>query len=116
MTGSSSMFVILRKRRLRWLGHVFRMDDSRIPKDLQYSQLATGLRKRGRPLLRFKDVCKRDLTLLDINTNRWENLAQDRTIWRNTIHQSLQALETKRLSATASKRLQPQPDIPVTFT
>ena len=32
--GIPSMFAILTQRRLRWLGHVIRMDDGRIPKDL----------------------------------------------------------------------------------
>ena len=32
-----SMFTLLRQRRLRWLGHVHRMEDRRIPKDLLYT-------------------------------------------------------------------------------
>jgi hypothetical protein len=27
---------LLRKRRLRWLGHIYRMEDGRIPKDILY--------------------------------------------------------------------------------
>lgn len=37
------------KRRLRWLGHVRRMDDTRISKQLLYGELAQGKRHRGRP-------------------------------------------------------------------
>ena len=29
-----SMFTLLRQRRLRWLGHVYRIEDGRIPKDI----------------------------------------------------------------------------------
>ena len=32
----------------------------RIPKDILYGELATGTRPIGRPILCFKDVCKRD--------------------------------------------------------
>jgi len=31
-----SMYTLLRQRRLRWLGHVHRMEDGRIPKDILY--------------------------------------------------------------------------------
>ena len=37
--GVLSMLGILSQRRLRWLGHVCRMDDGRIPKDILYSEL-----------------------------------------------------------------------------
>ena len=60
-TGSLSMYALLTKRRLRWLGHVTRMHDGRLPKDILYGELATGSRPTGRPTLRYKDVLKRDL-------------------------------------------------------
>ena len=41
------------------------MKDGRIP----YGELATGKRPTGRPQLRFKDVRKRDLQALGINTD-----------------------------------------------
>ena len=63
-----SMFILLRQSRLRWLGHVYRMEDGGIPKDILYGELASGRRTKGRPQLRFKDVCKRDKKALDINT------------------------------------------------
>ncbi|GAA6072582.1 NLR family CARD domain-containing protein 3-like [Tachysurus ichikawai] len=60
-TGMNSMFSILSERHLRWLGHVRRMDPGRIPKDLLYDELAEGARLTGRPRLRYKDVCKKDM-------------------------------------------------------
>uniref|UniRef100_A0A8W8JBQ4 Reverse transcriptase domain-containing protein n=1 Tax=Magallana gigas TaxID=29159 RepID=A0A8W8JBQ4_MAGGI len=51
-----SMFTMLRQRRLRWLGHVRRMVDGRIPKDILYGELRSGKRSTVRPQLRFKDV------------------------------------------------------------
>ena len=51
---------MLRQRRLRWLGHVRRMEDGRIPKYILYGELALGRRTTGRPHLRYKDVCLRD--------------------------------------------------------
>ena len=40
--GLPSMYTLLRQRRLRWLGHVRRMDDGRIPKYILYGELALG--------------------------------------------------------------------------
>ena len=88
-----SMYTLLRKRRLRWLGHVRRMDDGRLPKDLLYGVLESGHRDLGRPILRFKDVCKRDLKALDIDEMTWESLADDRDEWRNTLHRQLKTGE-----------------------
>ena len=99
-----SMYTLLRQRRLRWLGHVRRMDDGRIPKDILYGELAAGKRNTGRPLLRFKDVCKRDMKNLDINTDSWEVLASDRLGWRGTLRTQLQAGEEKMMEAAAEKR------------
>ena len=71
------MYTLLRQRRLRWLGHVRRMKDG-MSNDVLYGELATGQRSIGRSQLRFKDVCKRDMRALDINTKSWEDLAADR--------------------------------------
>ena len=76
---------ILSERRLRWVGHVRRMGPERIPKALLYGELAEGERKRGRPCLRFKDVCKRDMALAHITIDTWEETAADRTDWRTAV-------------------------------
>ena len=44
-------------------------------------------------MLRFKDVAKRDLVALDIATERWEELAEDRTGWRSALRKGGEALE-----------------------
>ena len=67
-----SLYIMLQHQRFRWLGHVHCMADGRIPKDLLYGELATGSRVLGRPNLRFKDVCKRDMKSMGIDIDRWE--------------------------------------------
>ena len=49
----------------------------RIPKSLLYIELVVGKRNRGRPKLRFNDVCKRDLKSLNMTTDELELLAND---------------------------------------
>ena len=43
------MYTLLKQRCLHWLGHVVRMADGWIPKDLLYGELVQGNRPRGRP-------------------------------------------------------------------
>ena len=60
------------------------MPDGRIPKDLLYGELATG-----RPQLRYRDVVKRDMKAVGIDTETWENLAADRSQWRGAVTKHL---------------------------
>ena len=80
--GVPTIFTLLQQRRLRWLGHVRRMSDGRIPKDLLYGELDHGLRPVGRPKLRFKDTCKRDMIEIGLDVENWETLAADCGRWR----------------------------------
>ena len=65
------------------------MGDEQIPKSMLYSKLVDGTCKGGRPSLRFKDVCKRDLKCLNVGTDKWEDLANDRDNWRSSVYKSL---------------------------
>jgi len=85
-TGSSDLYTTLHERHLRWTGHIYQMNDSRLPKILLYGELANAPHKHGRPHLRFKDVIKRDLQAFSINLDNWEALANDRTKWRTAIN------------------------------
>ena len=51
-----SIYSLLTQRRLRWVGHVSRMQDGRIPKDILYGELENGTRVPGRPILNYSDV------------------------------------------------------------
>ena len=98
------MFAILSQKCLRWLGHVRRMQDGRIPKDILYGKLATGSRLAGRPVLRYKDVCKRDMKTGNINPADWEATAADRSSWRLAIKAGIQTSELKREEQWEQKR------------
>ena len=88
------MYALLTKRRLRWLGHVMRMHDGRLPKDILYGELATGYRPTGRPMLCCRDL-KRDLKVGAIAPAGFEALAADRSGWRHyqVSHQDSRAEE-----------------------
>ena len=66
---------------LRWTGHVLRMDDDRLPKQIS-SELATGTRTQGGRLKRYTDSLKSSLKTCSIPTIGWETAAADRDRWR----------------------------------
>ena len=92
-TGLTTMHTTLSQCRLRWLGHVMRMSDERIPKDFLYSELIVGKYNVGRPRLRYKDVCKRDLKSLSVEIDEWEKLTDDRNKWHPLISNRLRERE-----------------------
>ena len=86
-------------------GHVRRMDDSRLPKQLFYSELVTGKRHKGGQRKRYKDVLKASLKALEIPVDDWQQLAEDRTAWRTAIRKGTKRFEEQRLQNLDVKRL-----------
>ena len=98
------MYTLLSQRRLRWLGHVHRMANGRIPKDMLYGELVTGTRTVGRPYLRYRDICKRDMKAAGIDTTTWEAAADDRGHWRAVVKAGMKRGEENRSVHEAVKR------------
>ena len=73
------------KHRLRLSGHVARMSDARLPRQLLCRELTTGLRPRGRPLLCYKDQLKATFKTTGIDLKAWETTAANRSGWRQSI-------------------------------
>lgn len=101
---TNSVHALLQVRRLRWLGHVKRMEPGRIPKDILYGELAIGQRSSGRPKLRFKDSCKKDMKECSIDPNSWESLADDRQVWKLAVRQGTSRAEAERKEYAVQKR------------
>ena len=79
-TGLPPMKDLLVQKNLRWTGHLMRMPQDRLPRQILFSQLPVGQRKRGR--LRFKDTIKRNLKLRNLESNSCVQLSQQRGKWR----------------------------------
>jgi len=52
----------IKVQRMRWLGHLERMEEDRMAK-MFFTQELEGTRRRGRPRKRWKDEVERDLCL-----------------------------------------------------
>ena len=95
-TNSASMESITSKRQLRWLGHVIRMEDHRLPKQLLYGELIEGRRSAGGQKKRHKDHIKTILKKCDINPCNLESLAANRSEWRSVCYRGVENLEEQR--------------------
>ena len=75
--GISSIHTLLQKAQVRWAGHVTRMSDDRLPKQLLYGELCLGKRSLGGQHKRFKDTIKKTLKSFNIDVTNWEVCAQE---------------------------------------
>ncbi|KAL1447452.1 hypothetical protein WDU94_015565 [Cyamophila willieti] len=98
---------LIRIRRLKWAGHLSRMDPTRIPHQVAFSELAEGKRPQNKPRLRWKDNIKEDLKKLKIPLNRWRNLAGNRQEWRLKTTEEIRNYQKKTLLTTKEKRQVP---------
>ena len=102
--GVTSIESMVIKSQMRWIGHVRRMGDTRIPKAMVYGQLKSGTRREGRPLLRYKDNLKSNMKKCHMDSSSWENDCMNRPAWRNKCHSAVQAFENERAAAAKLKR------------
>ena len=81
MMGMERIEGMLMERRLRWLGHVARMEEGRIPKRMLFGRLEGATRAQSKPLKRWKDVVRGDMRSVGIE-DRWYGMVGERNEWR----------------------------------
>jgi hypothetical protein len=80
-------------RRLEWLGHVSRMEDTRLTKMI-FNAKPEGRRGVGRPRLRWLDDVEADIKALGVK--RWRIKAQDRKEWSAILREAKAKLKGPR--------------------
>ena len=84
----------LARRRLRWLGHVARMPQHRLPRQLLTSWVSNP-RPRGAPLMTFGRSISKDLQEAGVEIDGWYEVAQNRALWREVVRHLAPPDETK---------------------
>ena len=74
---------MIKSRRLRWAGHVDRMEESRSAFKMLIGK-PTGKRTLGKPRRRWEDPKE-----IDVNAGNWVDLAQDRDYWKALVNAAL---------------------------
>ena len=78
----------IKSRRLRWAGHVARMEEGRSAFKILTGK-PTGKRPLGRPRRRWEDNIKINLEEIGINAGNWVDSAQNRNYWRALVNAAL---------------------------
>ena len=76
---------IFKSRRLRWVGHVARMEEGSSAFKI-LTDIPTGKRPSGRPRCRWEDNIRMGLKEIGMNTSNWVDSAQDRGYWRALVN------------------------------
>ena len=83
-TGCKDIQLEVKHRRLKWLGHVLRMQAERIPKvALQWTPV--GKRKPGRPRTTWRRTAELELREMGLSWGEATKLAKDRLMWRRRV-------------------------------
>ena len=85
---SANIVRVIKSRRLRWAGHVARMEEGRCAFKILTGK-STGKRPLGRPRRRWEDNIRMDLEEIGINADNWVDSAQDRNYWRALVNAAL---------------------------
>ena len=80
---SPNIVRVIKSRRLRWAGHVDRIEESRSAFKMLTGK-PTGKRPLGRPRRRWED-----LEEIDVNAGNWVDSAQDRDYWKALVNAAL---------------------------
>ena len=75
----------IRAQRLSWLGHIERMQGTRMVKAI-YSWKPISRRPTGRPKTRWRDDVRKDIQ--KIKVPNWKTLAQDRRRWKELVEKA----------------------------
>ena len=104
MCDISGIEAFLLQSQFRWVGHIVKMPDFRIPKQSFFGQLASGCRLQGGPVRHYKDSLKINLRACDLAPSVLRAAPLDRSVWRQCCSNAISAFEERRTAALVAKR------------
>ena len=102
--GIPRMESMISSLRCRWLGHVGRMDDTRLPKQVLFGELKKGKRKQCKPKKRWKDCIHRDLKELGLEEECWYDDCLNRHYWRSVVSMGADEFNERLIPLAERKR------------
>ncbi|XP_069778346.1 uncharacterized protein [Narcine bancroftii] len=109
MAEGDSIESTLLKIKLRWVGHVSRMEDHRLPKIVLYGKLSTSHRDRGDQ----RRGLKKSLGACHIDHRQWADITSNRVSWRLTVRRAATSFEEDQrahLTVKRQRRKNPTPN------
>jgi hypothetical protein len=94
-TGTQSVASRMMSNRLRWVGHVMRMAEERMPRRMMFARLPEA-RKQGGPRQRWKDRISNDLKSAGLSEETWSEVATRRDQWHNKTKEGVTKWEAAR--------------------
>lgn len=85
--GSPNIIQVMKNRRLKYAGHVARMDELRTPR-IALIEEVEGRKLQGRPKLRWINNIEKDVQEMRIDPETWIEAAQQRDVWRQAVEQT----------------------------
>jgi len=101
--GVTGIEAFVMSAQLRWVGHVTRMDDTRLPKTAFYCELVHGTRSLGGQRKRFKDMLKSNIKACDIQPNELESLTADISWWWTLFKKQVCVFDDNRVHSLQDK-------------
>jgi hypothetical protein len=89
LCSSPNIVRVIKSRRIRWAGHVARMEKGRSVYRVLAGRLE-GKRPLGRPRRRWEDNNKMDLREIGIDEANWIQLAEDKVQWRTFVNTAME--------------------------
>ena len=84
MYRSPNIFRLIKSRRLRWAGHIARMEEGG-----SAFKILTGKRPLGRPRHRWEGNIRMNLEEIGMNAGNWVDSAQDRNYLKDLVNAAL---------------------------
>lgn len=81
-----SIIGTIKAQRVRWMGHLMRMPEKRLPKKLLMCSIG-GRKRRGRPRNRWRKQVEEDIRKMSITD--WKRKAADKKKWREIVNQAM---------------------------
>ena len=87
--------LVIKQRRLRWFGHVLRMDDDMIPKQAIFWEMSETSWGPGRPRKNWNDIIRQDLKSIRVAWEDAEHSTFDREAWCERVAQCVLILQVQ---------------------